>query len=228
MSKYKFLLFDADATLLDFKACEKEAVIDCLRFAGLPTTDEVINKYSEINDGYWKKLERCEVTKPQLMIGRWQSLFDYYGFDGDAKVVSDMYPLQLAEKNHIIDGSVEICQKLFGKFKMYIVTNGFKIVQEKRIFISPIAKYFDDVFVSEDIGYDKPSIHYFDEIAKRIPDYDPTKAIIIGDSLTSDIKGGINAGIDTCWYNPDGKPVPDGINVTYTISELSELERILL
>ena len=205
MPKYDVLLFDADATLLDFHRSEYEAVIDCLEFAGLPTADEIIKKYSEINDGYWKMLERNEITKPELMVARWRSLLEYYDFDFDAKTISNLYPEKLSEKCYLLDGAEDICKKLYGNFRMYIITNGFKSVQQKRFCASPLEKYFDDVFISEDIGYDKPSIKYFELISKRIPDFDPTRALVIGDSLTSDIRGGINAGIDTCWYNPKGK-----------------------
>ena len=227
MSKYKILLFDADSTLLDFKKCEHEAVIDCLNYAKLPVSDQVIQKYSEINDGYWKMLERGEITKKELMVARWASLLDYYGFKTDAKEIAELYPIRLADKSHLIDGSEELCASLYGKYKMYIVTNGFKSVQQKRFCMCPLAKYFDDVFISEDIGFDKPAVEYFNEIAKRIPDYNPEEAIIIGDSLTSDIKGGINSGIDTCWYNPDGKKAPEDMKITYIVSKLSEIEDIV-
>lgn len=228
MSKYKILLFDADSTLLDFKQCEYEAVIDCLEYAKLPVTEEVIQKYSEINDGYWKMLERKEITKKELMVARWQSLFDYYGFSADAKEIAELYPKRLADKSHLMEGAEELCAKLYGKFKMYIVTNGFKSVQQKRFCNCSLAKYFDDVFISEDIGYDKPAVEYFKKIAERIPNYDPEHAIIIGDSLTSDIQGGINAGIDTCWFNPGEKNAPEGMNITYTVKDLSEISDIVL
>lgn len=227
MSKYEILLFDADSTLLDFKKCEYEAVIDCLNYAKLPVSDEVIEKYSEINEGYWKMLERGEITKKELMVARWASLLEYYGFEADAREIAELYPVRLADKSHLIEGSEELCASLFGKYKMYIVTNGFKSVQKKRFCMSPLARYFDGVFISEDIGFDKPSIRYFDEISKRIPNYNREKAIIIGDSLTSDIQGGINAGIDTCWYNPDGKTAPDGMKITYTVSALAEIKDIV-
>ena len=227
MSKYKILLFDADSTLLDFKQCEYEAVIDCLNYAKLPVTEEVIQKYSEINEGYWKMLDRKEITKKELMVARWQSLFDYYGFQINAREIAELYPIKLSEKSHLMDGAEELCSKLYGSFKMYIVTNGFKIVQQKRFCNCSLAKYFDDVFISEDIGFDKPAIEYFERIAQRIPDYDPECTLIVGDSLTSDIQGGINAGIDTCWFNPEGKPTPESMNITYTVKDLCEIAKIV-
>ena len=127
-----------------------------------------------------------------------------------------------------MDGAIEICEKLYGKVSMYIVTNGFASVQHGRFDDSPLRKYFDNMFISEEIGCDKPDKRYFDAVGKLIPDYDPQKAIIIGDSLTSDIMGGINAGIDTCWFNPEGKPAPEAMRINYTIKDLREIENIVL
>ena len=127
----------------------------------------------------------------------------------------------------MIDGALELCQRLHGKFKMYIVTNGQKEIQKSRLFPSPLFKYFDECFISEDVGYEKPSVKYFDAVIKNIPDYDPQKAIIIGDSLTSDMQGGINIGIDTCWYNPHGKSAPEGMKLTYIVSNYEEMESVL-
>ena len=228
MSKYEILLFDADATLLDFKRSEKEAVIESLTCFGIPASDEIIEKYSEINDGYWQMLERGEIEKSKLYDARWQTLIDFYGFDCDAVALSKKYIDSLTTKSYELDGAIEICQKLYGKFRMYLVTNGQKQVQEGRLFPSPVFKFFDDCFISEDIGYEKPSIKYFEAVSKLIPDYDAQKTIIIGDSLTSDMQGGINAGIDTCWFNPKKKKVPENMKINYVINELSELEKILL
>lgn len=227
MSKYTTILFDADATLFDFKRSERDAVIACLTFAGLPTTDDVVKKYSEINDRYWKMLERGEVTKAQLFIARWKDLLDFFGFDFDAGLIADMYPKQLAEFGYLIDGAEDICKTLYGKARLYIVTNGFARVQHGRFDKSPIRQYFDDMFISEEIGAEKPSIEYFEKVFSKIPDFNREKAIIIGDSLTSDIKGGINAGIDTCWYDPQGKPAPEGMNITYTVTRLSDIKDII-
>ncbi len=228
MSKYKFLLFDADATLMDFHRSEHEAVTECLEFFGLPSDESVISKYSEINAGYWKMLERGEIEKEKLYPARWRSLIEYYGFDCNANEISDKYIERLATKSYMLDGALELCQALYGKFKMYIVTNGQKDIQKSRLFPSPIFKYFDGCFISEDIGYEKPSIKYFDAVTEQIPGYEPGKAIIIGDSLTSDMQGGINAGIDTCWYNPHKKEIPEGYKLTYTVSNFEEMASILL
>lgn len=228
MAKYKFILFDADATLLDFKRSEYEAVIDVLNKFELPVSDEIIKKYSEINDMHWKMLERGEIEKNKLYASRWEKLCQFYSFDRDWKSMSDYYTETLATKSYLMDGAYDICKALYGKVDMYIVTNGKKSVQDGRFDPSPIAPMFKGVFVSEEIGYEKPRIEFFNIVESKIPDFDASKAIIIGDSLTSDIQGGINAGIDTCWYNKYNKPVPEGMNITYVVGELSEIEGIIL
>jgi len=227
MSKYEILLFDADGTIMDFHRSELEAVRESLDYFGLPSDDSVIERYSEINCNYWRMLERGEIEKEKLYPARWQTLIELYGFDCKADEISDKYIERLATKSYMIDGALELCQSLYGKFRMYIVTNGQKYIQEKRLFTSPLFRYFDDCYISEDIGYEKPNIKYFEHVAKNIPDFDPAKAIIIGDSLTSDMQGGINAKIDTCWYNPQNKTAPEGMNLTYTVSNFSQIEDIL-
>ncbi len=227
MSKYKTLLFDADETLLDFHRSETEAVRESLSFFSLPSTDEVISKYSEINKEYWKMLERGEIEKQKLYPARWQSLINFYNFDCVAEEISNKYIERLATKSYLIDGALEFCQKLYGIYRMYIVTNGQKEIQRSRLFPSPIFKYFDGCFISEDIGYEKPSILYFDAISRLIPEYDPQTTIIIGDSLTSDMAGGINAGIDTCWYNPHKKVIPEYIDLTYIAANYDDICSIL-
>ena len=229
MSKYTTVLFDADDTLFDFKRSEHEAVKDCLSLVGLPTNDEVIEKYSEINQSYWKMLERGEITKKDLFIARWKTFLDFYGLvDTDAEMIANRYLVQLSQKSYLLDGAEVLCKKLYGKFKMYIVTNGYGVVQHGRFDKSILREYFDDMFISEEMGAEKPTLQYFDAVFSKIPNFDKSKAIIIGDSLSSDIKGGIAAGIDTCWFNPNRKIAPDGMNITYIVNDLSEIENILL
>ena len=228
MSKYTTILFDADDTLFDFKRSEHEAVKDVLALVGLPDTDEIIAKYSEINKGYWKMLERGEITKKDLFIARWKSFLDFYGLNEvDAKMIANHYLAKLSQKCYLLDGAEELCEKLCGKFRLFIVTNGYAIVQHGRFDNSPIRKYFEDMFISEEMGAEKPTKEYFNAVFSKIPDFSTEKSIIIGDSLSSDIKGGINAGIDTCWYNPDGKEAPEEMNITYIVSKLSEIEDIV-
>lgn len=228
MAKYKYVLFDADATLLDFKKSEHEAVIDVLNKFELPVSEEIIKKYSSINDEHWKMLERGEIEKNKLYASRWARLCEFYSFDRDFQAMSDFYTETLATKSYLMDGALEICEKLYGKVDLYIVTNGKKSVQDGRFDPSPLAPMFLGVFVSEELGYEKPRIEFFDIVESRIPGFDKSKAIIIGDSLTSDMQGGINAGIATCWFNKDKKPQPVGMKLDYVVNTLSEIESIIL
>lgn len=228
MSKYTTILFDADDTLFDFKRSEHEAVKDCLTLVGLPTEDEIIEKYSEINKSYWKMLERGEITKKDLFIARWKTFLDHYElYNADAELIANHYLTQLSQKCYLLDGALELCQRLSEKFRLYIVTNGYARVQHGRFDKSVLRQYFENMFISEEMGAEKPSIEYFNAVFSRIPDFDKEKSIIIGDSLSSDIKGGIVAGIDTCWYNPKGQLVPDNMSITYVINDLNEIDNIV-
>ena len=228
MSKYKILLFDADATLLDFKRSEYVAVKECLDFFGLPSSDDVIEKYSEINDGYWKALERGEVTKEELKVARFGDLCKCFGFDKDAVSMARTYEKNLSEMTYLLDGAEELCRDLSEKYRIYIVTNGIKEVQMGRLGGSPLKKYFIKAFVSEEMGCEKPKREYFEAVAREIPDFDKDKAVIIGDSLSSDMKGGINFGIDTCWFDPSGKPKPEGMELTYVVTSFDDIREIFL
>lgn len=228
MPKYTTLLFDADQTLLDFHRSEHEAVTDCLKAFSVPADNSTVAKYSEINDMYWKMLERGEIEKNQLYSARWKTFAETYGYDIDVEKISEMYINRLSEKAYVLDGAEELCQTLSKHCRLYIITNGNKKVQNSRMSNVALSKYFLGRFISEEIGFEKPSVEYFNIVKSKIQDFDPKTTLVIGDSLTSDIQGGINAGLDTCWYNPQSKKAPDDMNITYIIKNLSEIEDIVL
>ena len=226
--KYDTILFDADDTLLDFKRSEHDALTATLDSLSLPSDKTVTERYSEINDGYWKALERCEVTKEELKVGRFADLCDCFGFNNDPVAMARMYEKKLSEMTYLLDGAEELCREMHERYRVYIVTNGIKEVQMGRLFGSAISKYFIRAFVSEEMGCEKPKREYFEAVAESIPDFDKSRTVIIGDSLSSDIKGGINFGIDTCWFNPRGKAAPEGMDITYTVSSFDEIREIFL
>lgn len=226
--KYTTILFDADNTLLDFDAAEHEAITSVLRLYGLPHDDSVIAEYSRINLGFWKMLERGEITKDELKYLRFEAFCEHFGFNIDAREMATAYMNALSKQNPLIDGAIEICERLFGKCRLYIITNGIKFIQEGRFSTSPLMKYFDGTFISETVGYEKPSVEYFEAVERAIPDFDRTKTLVVGDSLTSDIKGGINYGLDTCWFNPKGKAHPLDMDITYEIKSLDEIFDIVM
>ncbi len=225
--KYEWLLFDADDTLLDFKLGEKRAITTTFENAGLPTDDDVIETYSRINDNLWKMLERGEVTKDRLRTLRFEQFCEHYGFGCDAVALADAYVENLKKQSVLLDGAEEVCRALYGKYKMYIITNGIEAVQTARFGGCAIKEYFEKCYISDAIGVAKPKKGFFDAVAADIPDFDKSQALIIGDSLTSDIKGGVEYGIDTCWLNPADKAVPDGMEITYVIKDIRDVLEIL-
>ena len=225
--KYEFLLFDADHTLFDFKTGEYCALKEALEFYSLPSGDEVIERYSEINVKYWKMLERGEIDKKSLMLARFVEFAREYGFEDKAEALSDLYMSNLSHQAQLFDGALEMIAELSKKYRLFIITNGVKSTQDGRFGISPITQYFERIFISEVIGHEKPHKEFFDAVEQGIDGYEREKAVVIGDSLSSDIKGAINSCIDCIWYNPQGKDAPEGWNITYTVSNFDEILEIL-
>lgn len=230
MKKYELLLFDIDGTLLDFEKSEKVAMKKTLTNFSLQNDLEVINSYAKINESYWKMLEKGEITKEQLIIQRHKTLFNKYGFVEDIKKFNDYYEGCLKKESHLLEGALEILSYLNSKhsFKMAIITNGLYITQVNRIKLANLNEYFNHVYISEKIGYNKPQKeifeYIFDDIGEGIK---KENTLIIGDSLTSDIKGGNNFGIDTCWINPK-KIINDiDVKIDYEIQNLNQLRQII-
>ena len=221
--RYKTLLMDADNTLLDFTKSEHDAIAETFARFGLPHDDATIAVYSRVNDAHWKMLERGEIEKKVLMWKRFEAFCACTGLEADPKALAADYLRTLSTKSYMIDGALEVCQTLAKQCRMYVITNGDKRVQEGRFTPSPLAKYFEAAYISEVVGFEKPDIRYFEAVMRDIPDFDPATTLVVGDSLTSDIRGGINAGLDTCWYNPKGKSLPADIPVTYVIDDLAKL-----
>ncbi len=225
--KYTTLLFDADDTLLDFKRAEHSALVNTLEKFSLPATDEIIAAYSEINIGLWRLLEAGGITKDELKIKRFALFCERFSFEADPTEMAHAYMDSLSYQSHLIDGAIDIVQKLFGKCRLYIITNGIKFIQRRRFSNTPIAEYFERIFISEDVGAEKPSEKYFEFVASTIPEFNKSETLVIGDSLSSDIKGGIDFGLDTCWYNPACKERPSNMDITYEIRELSQIYNIV-
>jgi len=222
----EFLFLDMDDTILDFKLAEYNALRSTLRQFGVEPTDPVCSRYSQINQLHWEALERGEMTRPQVMVGRFRMLFEELGVEGDAAACSRCYMDNLANGHDYLPGAKEAVERLSKKYKLYLATNGTKTVQTKRLQAADLRPYFQEVFISQDIGVEKPSLEYFAGCFARIPGFDPQKAMIVGDSLTSDIQGGINAGIATCWVNPDHK-ASSTVQPDYQIESLAQLESLL-
>ena len=228
MRAYRTILFDADNTLFDFSRAEREAIADTMRFCDIVPTEGLIRTYSEINDAMWKRLERGEIAKEDLRVARFFEFCKACRFEIDVPRMANAYIDFLSQKNHLIDGALEICKALSRRYRLYIVTNGIKTVQRKRFAASCLLPYFADVFISEELGFEKPHRGFFDAVAARIPDFSTSSTLIVGDSLSSDIRGGIEAGLDTCWYNPKGIKSGGALPITYEIRALKDLAPLLL
>lgn len=224
---YKTLLFDADDTLLDFHKTEEAALASAFAACQIPLTPQVKALYHEINQNLWKRFERGEIDRNTVVYTRFQKLFDALGIQADGRAFEDDYQARLGEGAFLIDGALEVYCELSKTCDLYIVTNGVSKTQRSRLSASGLLPYTKGVFISEDAGCQKPMKEFFDYVFSHIPGIDPSRAMIIGDSLTSDIRGGNHAGIDTCWYNPKGLSNNAGCTVTYEIRQLSELYQYL-
>ncbi len=225
---YSIALFDADNTLLDFSLSEHDALAECLVSRGIHPTESIIARYSAINDAHWKLLEQGQTTRELLRINRFADFFAEFGWDFDPEQMANDYMAALSGKAYCMDGAEALIERLAGKCRLFIITNGIASVQNARFNVTSMAPFFEGVFISEELGCAKPDKRFFDQVAAAIPGFDPKKTLVIGDSLSSDIQGGINAGLDTCWFNRRGTEAPAGFPITYTVSHLCEVEAILL
>ena len=191
----------------------------------------MIERYIVINKGWWEKLERGEVTKQQVLVGRFKEFFAAEGIEsgGCEEALNEEYQVQLGLNPVFCDGSRELVSALkeSGRVKQYGVTNGTKVAQDGKLKQSGLIDLFDDVFISEVVGVEKPGIGFFDHVWSVIGCFAPEEVLIVGDSLTSDMQGGNNAGILCCWYNPKGLANNKGVRVDYEISHLSQIKEIL-
>ena len=224
---FEFLFLDLDDTILDFQKAEHIALSKTLREFGLEPTEHVLKRYNLINKAHWEALERKELTRDQVLLGRFQTLFAEVGITVDAQAVASAYETNLSMGHWFMPGAEEAVERLSKKYKLYLASNGTAKVQAGRLASANISRFFQEIFVSQEIGANKPALEYFERCFARIPDFDKSKAIMVGDSLTSDILGGQNAGIATCWVNPDHKTGREDIRVDYEIEALSQLESLL-
>lgn len=223
------ILWDVDGTLLDFHAAEREAIKTLFRRFELgECSDEMLQKYSAINKAYWERLERGELTKPQILLGRFHDFFALEGIDTSlAPKFNEAYQISLGDTIVYKDNSLEIIKSLRGKVNQYVVSNGTIVAQTKKLRLSGLGELMDGVFLSEEIGVEKPNVEFFNKVFDSISPAYKTEILIVGDSLSSDIRGGNNAGILCCWYNPTGAPPTEDVRVDYEIRDLREIYGIL-
>lgn len=223
----KVILWDLDQTLLDFKRSEFCALKKAFEHFGLGELDFELHKsYSKINEECWRMLERCELTKPQVMEQRFKRFFAKENIKCPASPseFSAYYESRLPDTVAFVDNAVEVLKCLKGRVKQYVVTNGASAVQHKRLEKSGLDLLLDGVFVSDEIGYEKPSARFFEPVLEKALKYaEKDEILIVGDSLTSDIKGGNNVGIKTCLFSPNGCDADDEYKVDYRICDIIEV-----
>ena len=225
----KVLLWDVDGTLLDFKQAEYAAIKKCFEIFELGVcSDEMILRYSAINRKYWQKLERGEITKQEVLVNRFTEFFKTENIQTDCAVeFNKEYQKWLGETICFCDNSYELLQSLKGRVKQYAVTNGTKAAQDRKLSKSGLIDIFDGVFISEVVGCEKPGIEFFEHVWEKIGTYEKEEIMIVGDSLTSDMQGGNNAGIVCCWYNPKGMENNTDLKIEYEIDDLQKVAEIL-
>ena len=229
MGRFTTILWDLDQTILDFKKSQDYALRYSFEKLGLEINNDIISLYNDINDSYWKRLERGEIGKEEIHKGRFKTLFEQIGVTKTtAEEIEEIYQNALGSVFFFQDEADKLILQLKNKgFKQYIITNGFNKTQANKVHISGLDKMVDGVFVSEIIGCPKPQKEYFNACLAKMDGVCADECIIVGDSLTSDIQGGLNAGIATCWYNPAGYPNSLRISIDYEIRNLRELLNIL-
>lgn len=224
----KAILWDIDGTLLDFHKSEKYGIRACFEQFNLgECTDEMLARYSKINRRWWEKLERKECTKPEVLEGRFLEFFQEEGLSTECvPQFNEAYQFHLGDHAFFCDGGEETVRALKGSIKQYAVTNGTAVAQDRKLKKSGLETLLDGIFISERVGFEKPDIRFFEAVFAAIP-FKKEECIIIGDSLTGDIQGGMNAGIRTVHYNPKNIPAPAEYHIDYSIRDLAEVLNII-
>ncbi len=222
----EYLFLDLDDTILDFHKAERIALSKTIREFGLEPTDEVLTRYHHINKWHWEQLELGKMPREQVLTGRFAQLFRELGLEVEVQACQNAYEYNLSIGHYFLPGAEEAVMALHQKYRLFLASNGTASVQKGRMTSANLYRWFEKVFVSQAIGYNKPSKEYFDACFAQIPGFDVSKALMVGDSLTSDIRGGKNAGMKTVWVNPSHADC-GGIRPDYEIESLSQLEELL-
>ena len=223
----KTVWFDLDDTLLDFRAAESTALRKAFQTLNIPCGDAVLQRYRTLNEQQWRLLEQGKLTMPQVLVRRFELLFEELGICRNTEETCEAYERCLAEGHSFIPGAPEVLEQLAFRYDLYLATNGTAQVQRSRLNSAGIRHWFQEIFISEEVGADKPSSAFFTRCFAAVSGFDPASAIMVGDSLTSDIRGGQNAGIHTCWFNFRRRPARPDILPDHTVYDLRELPALL-
>ncbi|MTR98903.1 YjjG family noncanonical pyrimidine nucleotidase [Streptococcus parasanguinis] len=226
---YTFLLFDLDHTLLDFESAEETALTQMLEDMNFPDVQAFKDYYKPMNQGLWKDLEQKKLTKQELVDSRFAIGFAHFGRDVDGEEMALRYQDYISQQGQTFPGAEDLLAKLVERgYQLYGATNGVTAIQQGRLKQSAITPYFKEIFISEQLGTQKPEVAFYEKIGNLIPGFAMKQALMIGDSLTADIAGGNAAGIDTVWYNPNHKENTSQVVPTYTVSNYQEIADLLI
>lgn len=221
------VLFDLDGTLFNLERCEHSALSNAFKIYGIELNDEKFDAYKTINSRLWEKFENGSIEQNVVLSKRFEFFLKYISVNISSEQFNEMYLYFLSNNFYLECGALDILLMLYGKYHLHIITNGVKSVQLKKIIGANIFTFFDNIFIAETIGYFKPNLPFFKYCLKKINCL-PEECLIVGDSLLSDIYGGINAGMHTCWYNPFNNKNCSGIKPDYIINQLSDISKVIL
>ena len=228
MAKYNCIMMDIDNTLLDFDAAERKALLETLQQFSLPCDEAAVSRYHEINSSLWGELNKGKIRRDKLVIERFDRFVKEIGAAAKATELNRAYTEHLATHADVIPGAEEALQELADVATMIAVSNGTESVERGRLKLSGFEKYFDDIFVSEAVGVSKPNPKIFQMAMRKLGIEHSDKVLVVGDSLSADIQGGVNAGLDTCWVNMNGLENESGLTPTYEVKALCELYPIVM
>lgn len=223
----EFVFLDLDDTILDFHKAERIGIVKTFRQMDVEPTEAVLQRYHTINQECWKQLEKGLMTRQEVLVQRFFRLFEELGVNADAALCAKTYEKNLSEGHYFLPGAEEAVIRLSKQYRLFIASNGTASVQHGRLTSANLYRWFEKIFISQELGINKPDAKFFRLAFDQIPDFDPKKAIMVGDSLSSDIQGGINAGLTTCWVNPAHAPADPAIPADYEIENIAQLEVLL-
>lgn len=221
------VLLDIDNTLIDFNECARHSIIEIFNNFNLPYCDKVFETFTNENIKIWKRLENGEITKSYLRANRWNIILEKLNIVADGPEIEELFEKGIANSAYEVQGAKELLGYLYKKHQLCVVSNGFRAVQENRLNISGFTKYFDKMFFSEDIGINKPQKEFFDYCFNSLDNPEKEDVILIGDSISADIIGGINYNIKTIWFNKKNENCPDNVKPTYIVRALAEIKDII-
>ena len=223
----KIILLDLDNTLIDFNECARHSIMNIFNELGFTYTENVFETFITENVKIWKRLEKGEITKTYLRANRWNIILSKLGIDYDGTIIEEKFENGVAQGAYAVDGAYELLDYLYPRYELYIVSTGFRFVQESRLKIGDFRKYFKDIFLSEDVGVQKPATEFFDYCFEKLEHPPKEDVILIGDSLSADIIGAIDYAIDSIWFNKNGDELPKDIKPTYIVKKLKDIEKLL-